>query len=498
MASFAFDDPVGDLLSDGSNDSFFEDPKPKVLSKRPSITKTTEKKNFSEIFGLSEDTNKSKDITETPIQYQHPPEFSKKENLEDDWLGLGDTKKSEEPAEIKSNPKKITFEEDEEILSSLGLNKKSGTLDVQKSEVKVQQEESKKVPTKRSTLFDDILGTKPTQNTSNLGFGDLLNRGKPDKKSDDGSKDSNKSAASVAATREGRRARFQQSGISDPLGLFKNETKSLDYSEGNISQLPKTDASLENVPAKEINLNVGAGDTGTMKTEVLFSKKDKDFITQSAPNITELPNWLGGFSLKQHASEPEIKGTVQDDVQKRRSSVSEKPVESNERLTVQPESYAAPTKPTILDNPLLDSLLTQQKLNASNLEYQNTSLALQQQESQVLLALQLKKYEENLMQMQFQQREILTKQEQQFNSLIEKQLAKQQIIENNMRLQQERINNRIQVLMSQPSVSTAAVHEDKETEIVKEELNKSRYEDIISSLTQKQHEEMFLVEESYK
>lgn len=119
------------------------------------------------------------------------------------------------------------------------------------------------------------------------------------------------------------------------------------------------------------------------------------------------------------------------------------------------------------------------------------------------MALQLKKYEQNLVDVQKTQQDILTKQEKQFNLLIEKQFAKQQMIEENMRLQQERINHHIQLLLSQPTSNniknTYEEHQHKE-DILKEtfEENRNFYNDIINSLKQKHQEEISILEDSYK
>lgn len=148
---------------------------------------------------------------------------------------------------------------------------------------------------------------------------------------------------------------------------------------------------------------------------------------------------------------------------------------------------------------ILNAMLTQQKLAQSHLEYQNTATALQQQESQLLMALQLKKYEENLGDLQRKQHEVLVKQEQQFNTLLERQFAKQQILENNMRLQQERINNHIQMLVGQPAIPKHI--DNDESEEIKKNLNEQTvqmYEKLVDTLKQRQNEEIFLLEDSYK
>lgn len=145
----------------------------------------------------------------------------------------------------------------------------------------------------------------------------------------------------------------------------------------------------------------------------------------------------------------------------------------------------------------MTSILTQQKLIQSQVGLQNTAIALQQQESQLLVALQLKKYEENLAEMQLKQQELLKKQEEQFNLLLDRQFAKQQIMENNMKLQQERINNHIQMLIAQPGVYSKK-QEVEELKKNADEENVKLYQSIIGSLKQRQHEEIFLLEESYK
>lgn len=193
---------------------------------------------------------------------------------------------------------------------------------------------------------------------------------------------------------------------------------------------------------------------------------------------------MGGTTISGSKSE-NILNTKQASIAKEET----KEAESDKNIT----ETAGNQKDDISQN--LTCLLTQQKLAHSHLEYQNTAIALQQQESQLLATLQLKKYEENLYEMQQKQQELLIKQERQFNTLLERQFAKQQIMENNMRLQQERINNHIQMLISQPHVPLS---ENCEAQKTLEEENKNASANVIEVLKQRQHEEIFLLEESYK
>ncbi|KAF2902590.1 hypothetical protein ILUMI_03597 [Ignelater luminosus] len=485
MTNFDNDDALGDLLSDGSNDSFFEEPK--TLAKRASLTKPPDKKAISDLFGLNDEKPKEK------IQ-----------SKESDWLGLGgagDEKPSvaEPPKSAISNPdrtslhsakltKKISFEDDDDILSSLVLEKKSETTtDVSRETDTLQR---KIEPVKKSALIESIFGPPKQQSTETISsFEDILKDSKINKQKT--AVTSSKPAPSENLSYgppEGRRSRHHSSGsgVLDPLGLFSNEPT-----------ISKEREETSKKPSKPIH---GEGDAKGTDLEILHPKKPKDLKTKSASNIKDLPEWLGGGSpVKTHKSDTAIHKTEKTDQQQtRRGSVQY--VEAKEPEV---EIDKTETKETIATElPMLESLLTQQKLATSHIEYQNTSIALQQQESQLLMALQLKKYEENLAEMQRKQQEVLVKQEQQFNSLLERQFAKQQIMENNMRMQQERINNHIQLLISQPPIAGSKVNEDQEEmmQLKKNNVdeNSRLYEEMIVTLKQRQHEEIFLLNESYK
>ncbi|XP_060534485.1 fas-binding factor 1 homolog [Cylas formicarius] len=105
--------------------------------------------------------------------------------------------------------------------------------------------------------------------------------------------------------------------------------------------------------------------------------------------------------------------------------------------------------------------------------------ALQQQESLLLVSLQLKKHEDNLEGIRRQQEKILSKQEDQFETFLGAYVAKQQELEARMLDQQRRINDHIGLL----------VGASKPPDEVAEGSGSS---------TQRHQEELFLLEESYK
>lgn len=390
-----------------------------------------------------------------------------------------------------------------------------------------------------------------TEKTEITNFQQEENKNKPQFTPKSPSKQADSIFGILDAPRESRRPRTQNPSIMDPLGLFSSGSaqandeiasrlKNIEHKQKNetLLQKNKDDAkykSSDNL-SKEETVARGESDMG-IRTDVLFTAQSKDLKTKSTPNLTDLPGWLSGEKtvMRQHKSDMEINnvgheenergknvkidgrkkvGYNQEEVYEKRAENAigsggnikreneGKLLDGNKEISEERQEIRYNLRAKEIDEterPLLETLLTQHKLATSHIEYQNTSMALQQQESQLLMALQLKKYEENLMELQKKQQEVLIKQEQQFNNLLERQFAKQQVMENNMRLQQERINNHIQMLLTQPQVAGDEMKE-KVAELKKnndDEIVKS-YEGIIASLKQKHHEEVFLLEESYK
>lgn len=381
-----------------------------------------------------------------------------KPSTAESWLGLDSDLELEpqKPASIlhrddgpsrKKPAKKISFEDDDDILGTLGM-------------AEPQKSESAKPPQRpKSAIMEDIFGPSKPIGDHRTSLEDILKDSvvakTSNKKEETTAVAEQKYVATTSSVQqEGRMSRRQSSAVFDSL------TSSIAADPPAIRQpRPLSRQNSADKPTEELAV-----------------------ATNKGPSKS-LPDWLGGSPSKPKPEPEAPKPQQEQDVADKPSTIITLPLENN---------------------PSLDSLLTQQKLSASQIEYQNTSIALQQQESQLLVALQLKKYEENLMGMQKKQQDILIKQEQQFNSLLERQFAKQQMMENNMRLQQERINNHIQLLVAQgPSTGVGAViSEDREKmaelERVVVEENSQMYEKIIGVLKERHREEVFVMEESYK
>lgn len=449
-----FDDNLDDLLSEG--DSFFDDPK--VLAKKTTPKKTTK---ASDLFGFD---------TETKTVSKN----------EDDWLGLGKKDavvKPVESARIKTDKSDV-----DSLLTGLG---DTTTKTVKKGEEKddisnilgLPASESKPPTSKKTSILTDLLG-ETKKDEKSFSFDDILqssslrrtkeppSQGQVQATSVLEPKTVSKNEFVPSIARESRRGRRNSPALIDPLGIFESQKKDDSLTLNDNKILSKEGPKKPAIPPS--------------KSLSIFDPPEEKKTEVPASKSTELPNWLGGET-------PTIKKTEQT------STVVEQQQEN------------IPKSNTVTENipdHMLESLMTQQKISSSHIELQNASLALQQQESQLMIAVQLKKYEDTLAEMQRKQQEIMLKQDVQFNSLLERQFAKQQVMENNMRLQQERINNHIQLLLNQPNTSLpeiSATDKAKKDQIQSVfEENKKFYDDIVNSLKQKHAEEVFLLEESYK
>lgn len=478
MANFDLDDPLGDLLSDGSNDSFFEEPK--VTAKRSSLTKTPEKKSVSELFGIEKSETTTKASPDSKAN----------------WLGLDDPKKPLEKTQKHSSPKKIEKKisfEDDNILDNLGLDERNEM----KKDVK---SDGNREASRKSSLVDSIL--KPSLTSSedkNVSFDDILKGSKFSRKAEKTPQTVVKTPAKAefqplstgGSQREGRRPHSLQSGFTDILGIFSSEPSKEIEKEVRRST-PSSPMKRSDAKSSDVRPTSSTVDSETVRTEVLFpAPANREVKTKSSSSI---PNWLEGTSSTVETQKSEL--TIPDQVESKNTMLQQN--KDIEHIENPPSADVIPK----MDNYMLQSLITQQKLTTHDMEYQNSTMAMQQQNSQLIIALELKKYEESLALIQKRQQELLLKQEKQFNSLLERQFAKQQMMENNMRMQQERINNHMQMLLSQDSLHDVPIGEDfsKAEEMKKTASEESLrlFEDLLTSVKQKSQEEKFLLEESYK
>ncbi|XP_072393608.1 uncharacterized protein twy isoform X2 [Diabrotica undecimpunctata] len=405
---FDLDDPLE------NDDSFFDDHK----TKRPSLTKTPEKKTLDHLLafdtqpkssvGTTEETKKAESVAKKPM---------------DDWL-LDTTK----DASRQDKSKSTDFLDD------------------------ILPIKPKPKPDKRGTSLEDILKESKAaaavpKTTTSLKDVSSLN---PDASLF--STDVGKSAIPAERRRGGRRG----SGVEDSLGLG---LFSGDY-HGDFLNKDKKE------PAKPVE-------------------------TFQKTSTSGVPDWLGIGSSGTKRSESPISRKIE------KASIvipkEDPPVFSKEPIALQkeqpPPSYVTESKPVAVP---ASSTLVPQDINAG---IQNTYSALHQQESLLLVSLQFKKYEEVLKEIQDKQTEILGQQEKQFKNFVDEYILKQQMVENNIRLQQERINNQIQMLVSDHVGKSTDIKSTNDETAEKED---SFQEVLIRKIKQRHDEELFLMEESYK
>ncbi|XP_055691186.1 cingulin-like protein 1 [Lutzomyia longipalpis] len=140
---------------------------------------------------------------------------------------------------------------------------------------------------------------------------------------------------------------------------------------------------------------------------------------------------------------------------------------------------------------------------------------MRQQETQLVVASQLKNQERALVDIQARQADLLRRQEVQFSELMQKQMQRQSVLEENIKRQQEKINSHLEALINQPilpgispRIPLDAGTEDAKTETIEVvelkadvrrlELEKLRLEDLLSNVKSNHEEELILMERSHK
>ncbi|XP_055371996.1 putative leucine-rich repeat-containing protein DDB_G0290503 [Condylostylus longicornis] len=461
---FSLDDPLADLVSDNSNDSFFE------TSKKPPQT------------GLKAKDGTKQQSTESQRG------FTSAKTMED-LFGIQSSIHSTKPqGEIKSTPP-----------SSLSIKKpiisrtepsKSGDIFVEGDIIADLGFDPKKPKGSKSSILDDLLTSIDTSKTTQP----ALKYSRP------------LTAAGVNAPKNISR----QSTETDNSGPGTSQGTSLPTTR------PKTSV------GRRQSVNSGNDPLGLFTTPPAGSVKDQSFESKVDSNkeisfkskVKSLnPDWLGldlQSSIKKpeskiSTSEPQILQVNQTELPEAISSVS----------------YSQQEFSQMNANPTYNNQNTI-AIVAANMETQNAIQALHQQESQILMAAQLKNQERALLEMQKKQQELLNQQELKFNELLKNQISRQNNLETTIKAQQERINAHIQMLMTQPPLlsDTAEMkifqnNENKKTDLIAEnenhenqiqfehevkrlELEKLRLEDLISNININYEKELELIENSHK
>lgn len=355
--SFNLDDPLAGILSDGSDDSFFDDD---VLGKKKpnkkKSTPTIEKKNA--LFDLGNvdvakpgtNTAEKKDSlydleakkSPTPFKRSASKEsikFSQSEPKVKAGLDKIDVGKSPAKSKVSTSADKLDF------LSELGGSKKEFNKTIEKGK-------------SSQSLLDDILG----------GF-------------------STKTGGSSQTTRPVTAAKSQEFDFDSILG--KSETK--------------TSASSKSVPQKSI-----IKDTAKDEKDALAKKgkstedwlgifQDKDDGNNDFEDDAGMPSWLvGGDSKKKKAEDKKSVNKTEPIKEKPKPE----PEETNEPEVEKPITESKRDVEAM--EPIPKLVMPGNMLAGSNedITTEGAALYMQQQESQIMVALQLKAQEEKLAAMQ--------------------------------------------------------------------------------------------------
>lgn len=488
--SFDLDDPLGDLLSDGSNDSFFGDtPKKSTVGTGSDVTKkdskvvtstpkseTVSKNKMDELFGIKTTYDpKFSDVfsavpktkTDTKNDVSGPNSVGTPRVPGTPQLNKNQDNTSKGPqntGSASSLRKSQTFERDDDILSDLGFDVKPKPKSLSKA-----------------SILDDLLGVteQPTKTMSRPKTGG-----------------------------SGPMAAKDDFGMRPKTSALSEATKSVtDIQTATMSRQSTITSDMDNI--SENTVVGGAGGGGYLPSSRRSGRRQSSMA---------LNDPLGLFSKQEEPKVVEIKKV--DEIQMK-SVPTPAPRQEQISTTVLPATLDIDNKAQIL------------AISAS--ETGHALASLKQQEMSLAVASQMKAQEIALTDMQQRQEILLKQQEQQFNELLQKQLQRQGALEENIKRQQNRINAHINLLMTQPATASfyssdtlVANNESKvrsklnvaqqpstddsstsdeyknKTEIdlksdVKQlELEKLRLEDLLSNINANHENEIIFLENSYK
>ncbi|XP_045766693.1 cytadherence high molecular weight protein 2-like [Maniola jurtina] len=468
--NFNIEDPLAGILSDGSDDSFFDDD---ILGKKKppkkKETPTAERKNA--LFDIGEP------ITQTNNTKAEDKDLFGDENL----------KRESSYNEVKSAQK-----------ASPTPFKRT----ISKDSIKINQNEAKtKLLTEKIEVAKSPAKSKPIMNVDKLNILDdakkdpmkPLERGKSSQSLFDDilGGPSLKSGTSTQFTKPTTAAKKEDFDLDSILGNTEPKTTSSKIE----SQKP-----VKIEPPKDIKPKKGKPSDDWLG---IFQEKDE---VMEEDDTDDVPAWLGGGDKKKKAvNEPSMKTkpTKQSHPEEKPKSVVE--TDETNKTTIDSNIDKVMKADFTPNAPKLD-------INQEDLTMEGASLYLQQQESQLMIALQLKAQDEKLASMQLRQkesqrvqREAALAQHEQIDAMLRRQAQHRQQMQNIIAAHQERITQRIKALLG--DVNT---EHDEELEMTNEyETTENRKESpqakerkqllqLVQSLQENHDKEVDLMETSYR
>lgn len=449
------DDPLGDLLSDGSNDSFFGiEPAKKTVPKADKKDEKPAGKKMEQLFGITEEQTESIKPKMSEIKLFSNNEIASPiKNMPKRPSIAYETQKQTQPSKpLHDEFKQVETKSNDSLSSDLGFDPKK--------------------PRRKGNILDELLGIGESSSKSQLPAKQPPTSVRPSisRQTTSETISENINSENPATTRKARR----QSAVvfSDPLGLFGPNDK-----EKEQIKKAQTKATRKSIAGSEWLFN----DPTHEKTMAPFNK------LKSSPAIQITPN-----SEEKHEDDP-VSSNVTS-------------LESKNTLT------NIPSNP--LRNPqLMESLVSETTNTLNNMKQQEFQLMVAtQMKTQENVLIEMKnKQQELLKQQEHQFNELLKKQIGRQSELEEVIRNQQERINNHIQalmashaqapfLDNLMINNTMKSAVESHTVNETNQIEkvELEADVKRLEMEKLRLEDLLSNISDNHEKEIVMIEKSYK
>lgn len=421
---FNLDDPLEDLLSDASEDSFS-----KFLTKKPA-----NKSKVDNLFGIdsknSEPLPQSTSINPTPtvtkplVVHSSPAPIIKTtaaaplpKTVEPQRSSVTEQRKTAPPK------KEITFDDNDDLFSDLGFDPRKP-----------------KTVGKKSNILDDLLGVSDTK--------------KPPKSAPSGPRPLSPMIAQPAVLASSHPTAKQTSLANDITEMYSiDKTKTGQGYSPSVSRPRTATSSKRNSTVAEKPNDPLGFFTTTSQTKPTEEKRSEPRPNQRSSSSLD---WLG-LGTKDQEKPPANEPVFTNSTNQTPQNTVVPPNPNQSHFTI-PLTANIPLSNIFNPNPSQ----TAQLLTHVNADSETAMQHLRQQETQLQVATQMRHQELALVELQRRQHDMLQQQEHHFNALLQKQLLRQSTLDDNIRQQQERINSHLSMLMMVPP-TTGVVFEPKET-----------------------------------
>lgn len=466
---FDLDDPLGDLLSDDSNGSFFggKTSKKTMPTAKEKVTANPKAK-MADLFGVESETVNGKVTSATndtatksansvsPATI-HPLDQSKKPTI---------AQPQSQPE--KPTKKEINFDDSDNILQELGFDPKHPRTPTGN--------------TRKTNIINDLLDfSKSSRDTYKL-----------------------EAPKNIQTTAE--------SSAEKPANT---ETTTLAFRQSPSFGRPRTATRATAEHSTSDSLKFFS--TPTKKAPA--GKNDEPASVKSKINKPVAVDWLG-INVDKEIAVDSLVTAVNDHTQPARNTKGE----PNAILATANESPAGAQRKYDASTHLTQSL---HQLDITTVHNEGALQSLKQQENQLRMASQMKQQESILIEMNTKQKVLLEQQERQFNELLQRQIHRQAALEESIQRQQEQIGSYMNILLAQPAIALSNITRNPneyafeaagegnnestekqmrstrdfielEAEVKRLELEKLRLEDVLQSVRSNHEQELDLIENSHK